>query len=470
MPFPVESPELKKFTVKPRLLGRSITYIGATGNREPNSWVYLGRLAEVGSLTDIRFDTQHPHVVAIFGKRGSGKSYTMGSMLEGLCTREKETSIAAIARDKAILLFDTLGIFQWTDISLDKALDSEVLRAQHAVWRGWNLKPEELDVQVWIPKGTRTEATPGNHREFAVRTADFSADDWGYLLDLNIYQDRMGQLLNDAYLKVTSEGWEDESRRKHEPQKTYSIANLINCIREDNELLASYQPETRRAVMQQLTTYLRNPLFDDEGTVLAEILVPGRMNVLVMSRMSGPLRSVILSAFVRRLLDERTIASETEKHLSIRADLSPVERSRLENFLLKAVPPTWIALDEAQNILPSERRTTAGEMLIRYVREGRNYGLSFMVATQQPTALDNRLLAQVDTLLAHKLTVQSDIEYVRRNLKANMPQEVVHAGQVLELDDLLRSLEIGQALVSSTEAERSMLVDIRPRVSVHGGF
>ena len=36
-------------------------------------------------------------------------------------------------------------------------------------------------------------------------------------------------------------------------------------------------------------------------------------------------------------------------------------------------------------------------MLIRYVREGRNYGLSFMVATQQPTALDSRLLAQVDT-------------------------------------------------------------------------
>ncbi len=109
-------------------------------------------------------------------------------------------------------------------------------------------------------------------------------------------------------------------------------------------------------------------------------------------------------------------------------------------------------------------------MLTRFVREGRNYGLSFMVATQQPTALDSRILAQVDTLIAHKLTVQGDIDYVRRNLKSNLPQEVVHSGRMLEFDELLRTLDVGQALVSNSEAERAALVDIRPRVSVHGGF
>jgi hypothetical protein len=109
-------------------------------------------------------------------------------------------------------------------------------------------------------------------------------------------------------------------------------------------------------------------------------------------------------------------------------------------------------------------------MLIRYVREGRNYGLSFMVATQQPTALDNRLLAQVDTLISHKLTVQGDIDYVRRNLKSNLPQEVTYANRSLEFEELLRSLDVGQALVSNTETERALILDIRPRISVHGGF
>ena len=459
---------MKKFTVKPRYTNQKVALIGAQQENE-SGWVYLGRLGEIGPLTDVHFDAHHPHVISIFGKRGSGKSYTMGSMLESLCTRENKTSISSIERNTAILLLDTLGIFQWTDIGLDEASDSQVLRNQREVWRNWNLEPESLDVRIWIPKGTRTDQTPYSHHEFAVRTADFTSDDWGYLLGLDIYQDRMGQLLNDAYIKVTLEGWQSESGHQS-PKTLYSLSDLILCIKKDREIQSSYQSETRRAVLQQLTTYERNPLFEDGGTPLTEILASGQMNVLVMNRMSIPLRLVILSAVIRRLLNERMEASEVEKHLQIRADISDQERSRLKDFLEDAVPRTIVALDEAQNILASERRSSAGEMLIRYVREGRNYGLSFMVATQQPTAIDNRILAQVDTLIAHKLTVKNDIDYVRRNLKSNMAQEIVHGGRGLEFDELMRSLDVGQALVSNTEAERAIIVDIRPRVSVHGGF
>jgi hypothetical protein len=32
-------------------------------------------IAEAGPLTEVRFDTTHAHVVGLFGKRGSGKSY-----------------------------------------------------------------------------------------------------------------------------------------------------------------------------------------------------------------------------------------------------------------------------------------------------------------------------------------------------------------------------------------------------------
>lgn len=459
---------MKKFTVKPRFTSRSVAILGGPDDQE-TGWLYLGRLAETGALVDAHFDTARPHVIAIFGKRGSGKSYTMGAMLESYCTREHETSIGSVARDTAVFLLDTLGIFQWTDIALPEGSDSTVLRSQRAAWRGWNLKPEALDVQVWIPKGTRGAETPASHRDFTVRTSDFSADDWGYLLNLDIYQDRMGQLLNDAFIKVTLEGWGTESRH-FPPKPVYSLLDLIQCVKQDRELTESYQTETRRAVLQQLSTFQRNPLFEDAGTPLTELLTPGRMNVLVMNRMSGPLRLVILSAVIRRLMDERMAASETEKHLAIRSDLSAEERERLRGYLSGAVPRTLVALDEAQNILASERRTSAGEILTRYVREGRNYGLSFMVATQQPTALDGRILAQVDTLIVHKLTVQGDIDYVRKNMKSNLPQEVVHAGRTLEFDDLLRSLDVGQALVSNTEADRAALLDIRPRVSVHGGF
>lgn len=228
-----------------------------------------------------------------------------------------------------------------------------MLKEQFAVRRGWDIRPEPLDVSIWIPKGSRTPGTPTEHREFTINSSDFAAEDWGYLLGLDIYQDRMGQLLNDAYIKVTLEGWNDGSRR-HQPKTDYSLDDLIACVKTDQELNTAYQAETRRAVLQQLTTYRRNPLFEDQGTTLQEFLKPGRMSVIVMNRMSDELRLIAVSALLRRLTASRVQASEAEKHLKILETLQPQDKAALEAVRASAVPPTWVCIDEAQNMLPSD--------------------------------------------------------------------------------------------------------------------
>jgi len=459
---------VKKFTTRSRVFKSSPAEFGMHG-RSTESWVYLGRLAEAGPLTEVRFDTGMAHVISLFGKRGSGKSYTLGTLLEGLCTREASTTISANSRTQALLLFDTLGIFQWVNIALNEQSHKETILQQFAVRQGWNIKSEPLDVSIWIPKGSASGSTPETHKEFTIRCTDFAPEDWGYLLGLNIYQDRMGQLLNDAFIKVTLEGWHD-GNHSHKATTTYSLATLIKCVESDQDLKTTYASETRRALRQQLCTYERNPIFADEGTSLQDLLQPGRMSVIVMNKMSDELRLIVVAAFLRRLIASRIRASETEKHLKLLDNLSAAKQTKLKAMVTEAVPPTWVAIDEAQNILPSERTTSATDVIVKYVREGRNYGLSFVVTTQQPTSLDPRILAQVDTLIAHKLTVQGDIDYVKRNMKSNMPDEVKYANATLSLDEILRGLDIGQALVSNTETERAFLLDIRPRVSVHGGF
>ena len=95
---------MKKFTVKPRL-SPSEQLVG-TADTVPASWVYLGRLGEAGPIMPIKYDLAHAHVMAVFGKRGSGKSYTLGSFLEGLCTCESKTSIGYNSRRWGVLLFD----------------------------------------------------------------------------------------------------------------------------------------------------------------------------------------------------------------------------------------------------------------------------------------------------------------------------------------------------------------------------
>ena len=180
---------------------------------------------------------------------------------------------------------------------------------------------------------------PADQHEFTINCSDFAAEDWGYLFGLDVYQDRMGQLIHDAYIKVTQEGWSD-SQRRHQPNPQYSVKDLIACVKTDRELLESYHDETRRAVLQQLTTYHRNPLFEDQGTALRDFLKPGRMSVIVMNKMSDELRLIVVAALMRRLIASRVQASEAEKHLKIIEKRAPQERQALEQVAATAAPRT----------------------------------------------------------------------------------------------------------------------------------
>jgi hypothetical protein len=272
----------------------------------------------------------------------------------------------------------------------------------------------------------------------------------------------------------------------------------MDCIQNDVELNNSYHSETRRAVLQQLSVYWRNSLFQPkrkvptaiksladrgeisrdvlksfeslEGVGLPILLKPGQLSILLLHKLPEELRFVIIVALIRKIMQSRISTSELEKSLRILPELQNREREEINQKIAQGIPPTWIVADEAQNFLPSERKTTATEILVRLVREGRNVGLSFVLTTQQPYAIDQRILSQADTIICHKLTVQGDVEYVKKNLKSALPDNISYGNTVLSLESLLRTLNTGQSIVSNTEAERALIMDVRPRISVHGGF
>ena len=457
---------MKKFTVKPKTFLAQEVVIGLQDERSYPERILIGKLAESGGIVSAFHEVTSDHVVAIFGKRGSGKSYTLGDIIEGLCTKSRETPISTISKKKAVLVFDTLGIYQWMDIPLRESSSSEIIKSQIFLQKKWNLNSEPLHVLLFEPKQVRTSTPLTRRFEFTVNTPDLSSSDWGYLLGLDIYTDRMGQLLNDVYIKVTYEGWSD-GKRHCQPITNYSLGDMINCLKNDTELSQVYHSETRRALLQQLITFSRNPLFEKEGTKLEDLLKPGYSSIFLMHKISDDLRLIIVSSLIKKIIENRIEASEVEKHKIIAPESKPLNNySIIDRF----IPPCWVVIDEAQNILPSERRNPASELLVKLVREGRNFGISFMFTTQQPSAIDQRILAQVDTMIIHRLTVRQDIEYVKRNLKSALPDEIRYSGRNLSFDECLRLLDVGQALVSNTELDRSFLMNVRPRISVHGGF
>jgi len=133
-----------------------------------------------------------------------------------------------------------------------------------------------------------------------------------------------------------------------------------------------------------------------------------------------------------------------------------------------------VALDEAQSFLAPQTSSPARDVFVQLVKEGRNVGLSAILATQQPSALDKRILSQIETFISHQLVTEPDIEAVRANLKSSLPEKVEFGNADLSFSDLLRMLDPGQCVVSAadmnTTLRRCIAVTVRPRATVHGGI
>jgi energy-coupling factor transporter ATP-binding protein EcfA2 len=461
----------QKFRAEPPLGRRQrIIFLGDDTSSPSSQWASIGRLAEIGPTKDVHLDLSQEHVLAIVGKRGSGKSFTLGSFLEGLCTHKPQTPINQISKDRAALLFDTLNIFQWMVAPVkDRGSDSRHLQDQARLLRAWGLEPVELDVDLWVPAGFEGRVTAAA-RPFTIRTWDMELSDWAELLRVDAVREQMGQLLSQVLDKVTKRGWTAMDGSHRNPVSQYSIADLLRCLEEDQAITHDYSPETVRAVTQRLRSYESSPLFADSGPSLTDLLRPGRLSVMLLSGITDDIRLVVIYLTIRKLLFARAQASEATKTAQLGFANDPAERARIDMILEQAPPKTWVVIDEAQNVFPSERQTSATDILLRFVREGRNFGLSLGFTTQQPSAIDSRIMAQVDTLVVHTLTVQRDLQNVLSNQKSRSPDRVQLRGVPLTLPDAIRQLDVGQAFVSNTDVERSFFMDIRPRVSIHGGF
>jgi len=462
---------MKTYGLSPEIQPVSDWVLCGAEDEEPKEWLYIGRLDEYGRKYNVKFDTSKEKVMAVFGKRGQGKSYTLGSLIEGLITERQKSSIAHTSKNRAVLIFDTLNIFQWMHIPLDKNSKLDEVKKQSKILSGWGIEPEKLNVDIWVPAGYRYELTPENYNDFFMDVSAFTIDDWGALLDLDIVRDIKGQFFAEIFYKVTDIGWKDNDGKQYEGNKNYTIQDLLKCIQYDSEKdFGIYKEETRRAVLQQLRSYASHKIFSGGSTGLRDLLKPGRAAVILLNRLPEDLRAVLTSAIVRRLVQERAEASENVKDLMVNTSLDNKIRDRKLEFVNKSIPKTWVVIDEAQNVIPSGRKTSATKSIIKLVKEGRNFGLSFVVTTQQPKSLNIDVLSQVETFIIHKLVSYGDIDCVMENLKCPLPTEIKDDYDTINPKELIRDITTGQALVSDTNTKRCFVMRVRPRVSIHGGF
>ena len=126
------------------------------------------------------------------------------------------------------------------------------------------------------------------------------------------------------------------------------------------------------------------------------------------------------------------------------------------------MPLVWMFLDEAHEFLPAVGKTGASDNLITLLREGRQPGIAMMLATQQPGKIHTDAMTQSDIIIAHHLTAKVDIDAL-----GALMQSYLREGLDLSLKNLPRVP--GAALVVDDANERMFPIQVRPRMSWHGG-
>ena len=431
--------------------------------------VNLGRLSEQGSRPTVILGFRREGVTGIFGQRGSGKSYTLGTIIEALGAKDAEANIGFNVNDRAVLLLDPLNIYQYAAVPVSKVPDNSLRKTLTAKIVGFGLQETDISLKTYYPEGHRQGFYTSRHKPFSLDTSLIQPEDYAHIFEIDLFKDPTGHLLLAAFDAVKNSGYIYNSVTQTGKEDT-GLSELIEYLSDDTNVAGSFERTTVRALRSRLQSLARDELFSSTPTSVSSMVKAGEVTVLLLGHLSPPMRSLIAAILVRQLFNLRSAASEANKTLQLDSTISDEERVAALQTIEKSPPRTLVCIDEAQGYAPPTKANPCTSILIQYVKEGRNHGLSLMITSQQPSSIHGEILSQVDCVVAHRLTVQSDIDAVIRSAKGRSPEKMSSGTQTLSLHDLLRELAQGQAYISHGDTTRAFITEIRPRVTAHGGI
>lgn len=383
--------------------------------------IYIGKhlvgTGEEAHLTShLLMDVLRPHIITLCGKKGEGKSYSLGVIAEEISNMPNE-----LKKNLCVILIDTQGIF-WT---MKSPNEKDIL-----LLRAWGLDAKGFPAEVYVPAGQeKTFSLAGVDYDavFSISPSELSVDDW-----LNVFSIKMteplGILLQMSLEKLSG---------------SYGLDDIINSIRSQQGF------ENEKSALINLFRA------SDGWGIFAEARMPellegGKISVIDVSLMPQNVRALMLSIVLRKIFMERTKARRKE------------ELGDIELTAAKRVPMPWILIDEAHNFLPAEGATPSSDILAKLVKEGRQPGISMVFATQRPAKLHPDALAQGDIVIAHRLTAKEDIDALNEIMQTYMLFDITK--YISELPKLK-----GVAIILDDNSERIYKVRIRPRQSWHAG-
>jgi uncharacterized protein len=386
-----------------------------------------------------RLVTEH---LAVLAMTGSGKSYTVGRIIERLVALNNGT----------VVVFDphgeygralAKGTLRFVELDgIEDARDQQALPRIKAMLE--RLQAADAGVHVYSPQHESFRYKyAGKNRPLALQFDRFEMDDIAEILPgLTEPQQRV--------LDVAIRYWRHID--KHEPRDInrlrYFLGDGIDEVKAWDELTDAESNALNGRSAAVASMKLNRVLTEAQSFYSATLSEPtdiyrmigrpanrkGRLVVVDLQGLSDTAKQVVCA-----LLSSEILRAASSKNDPLR--------------------PCFLVYEEGHHFAPADGKAVSHRIIKKIAGEGRKFGVGFCVVSQRPSKLDADVTSQCNTLIAMRLKNPDDQRFIAK------------ASDMVSKSDLdeLPSLSTGEALVCGRSIPAPLLVKVGGKALVHGG-
>ncbi len=287
-----------------------------------------------------------------------------------------------------------------------------------------SLKHESEDYDSMLPYGTKPRAYDNQIKEYAANIITnpearkftirpkFTLEELVEILPMRL-TDKQKSIVYDVLRRVE--------------HQEYTIQDLINAVRME-------ESKAKWKVISGLESLRNSGIFDGKPLAEKDLVKGGQATVINLKGAEPRIQELIVSKVSKDLFNAIKVGD---------------------------IPAFFYLVEEAHNFCPERGfgDTLSSQILRDIASEGRKFGLHLCVVSQRPARIDKNVLSQCNTQVILKVTNPNDLRALGQSIEGFTPG----------MENDIKQLSVGQALVVGECVEQPITINIRARETRHGG-
>jgi DNA helicase HerA-like ATPase len=383
--------------------------------------------------------TEH---LAVLAMTGSGKSYTVGRIIERLVAQMNGSVVVFDPHGEygRALMNGRLNFNPHVDQVEDPRDRTRLVEIQERLGA---LQAQGVGVIVYTPQDPAFSLKyAGVNRSLALQFDQFEMDDLtGILPGLTEPQQRV--------LDVAIRYWKTTADEPRDIQQLLRLlTDDLDVLREWDELSEAESKALRGVSAAVAAIRLRRVINEARSFYSTAIGQPtdvhemvgypddrrGRLVIVDLQGLSDSARQVVVALLSSEIL-------------------------RAASHKTRPVRPVFVVYEEGHNFAPAGEVSISKNIIKRIAAEGRKFGVGFAIISQRPSKLDADVTSQCNTIIAMRIKNPDDQHFIQRT------SDYFSAADLAELP----SLSTGEALVTGRAIIAPLIVKVGSKALAHGG-